>query len=445
MVTSALSLTALVRALSLSEAQRLDRTRETVRSEVERLVELAPTAESLATSAHTSFIGLRGGWLRGPGDEVAGLPPAWRPALDDAAARSAAARRTDPSARVLLDTPFEKARLVIGVAPTPTGRYAWVGVVMRPSNYLRPWRYIAMAVAAATALLVFASLTILQSFRRQTRALQQTVESLAKDLKTPVPRPDLAELSLLAEGIERMAAELQASRDGTERLLHELAQKERLAALGRVAAGVAHEVRNPLASIKLRLDLTAASPELPEAMRRSVTGASQEIARLDRLVADLLVVAGRKPGPRHPVDLAQLVGSRIDLLLPWAEQRGVTLSVQGAGMSTVDEESLARAIDNLLRNAVEASPIGGFVTAALQEAAGDVTLTVEDPGPGVDPERAAFLFEPFFTTKPEGTGLGLALSRSIARAHGGDLVYARDHGRTSFQLTLQRCASEAVT
>jgi two-component system NtrC family sensor kinase len=74
----------------------------------------------------------------------------------------------------------------------------------------------------------------------------------------------------------------------------------------------------------------------------------------------------------------------------------------------------------------------------VNEVSGDVSITVEDPGPGVDPARAAQLFEPFFTTKPEGTGLGLALSRSIARAHGGDLVYARGRGRTCFELTLGR-------
>src|SRR6185436_1681399 len=95
--------------------------------------------------------------------------------------------------------------------------------------------------------------------------------------------------------------DLLAARDATEGLLRELAQKERLAALGRVVAGVAHEVRNPLASIKLRLDLTAAAHSLPEPVALAIKAASHEILRLDRLVSDLLLVAGKKMGPIRPL------------------------------------------------------------------------------------------------------------------------------------------------
>ena len=87
---------------------------------------------------------------------------------------------------------------------------------------------------------------------------------------------------------------------------------------------------------------------------------------------------------------------------------------------------MARALDNLLRNAVEASPDGGTSRATVDDDGDAVRVRVQDTGAGVPAGRVGELFEPFFTTKPEGTGLGLAISRAIARAHGGDVIYARD-------------------
>src|SRR5262249_13761417 len=160
------------------------------------------------------------------------------------------------------------------------------------------WRWISVALAAAMGLLVLTTVWGVFTFRRSTSSLHATLGALGKDLSTPVPQPRVAELTGIADGVRRMAAGLLASREDAGRLARELAQKERLAALGRVAAGVAHEVRNPLASIKLRLDLTAATAALPDATRKAIEAASQEIARLDRLVGDLLLVAGKKVGPR---------------------------------------------------------------------------------------------------------------------------------------------------
>jgi signal transduction histidine kinase len=99
---------------------------------------------------------------------------------------------------------------------------------------------------------------------------------------------------------------------------------------------------------------------------------------------------------------------------------------------------MARALDNLLRNAVEASPEGATVQATVHDDGMVLSIRVEDRGPGVPPGRAGELFEPFFTTKPEGTGLGLAISRAIARAHGGDVVYGRNGDATHFELTIAR-------
>src|SRR5207245_387656 len=200
-----------------------------------------------------------------------------------------------------------------------------------PSAYFMRWRWIVFALSFATALLVASAAWGAWLLRRSTRALHHALAALGSDLATPVPTPRIAELSGIADGIRRMAAELSASHEATARLSRALAQKERLAALGRVAAGVAHEVRNPLASIKLRLDLTAATQPLPAEARQAVEAVSLEIARLDRLVGDLLLVTGKKVGPRKAIELGALVRARAEALAPWAASHRVEVLAAGSG------------------------------------------------------------------------------------------------------------------
>src|SRR5262249_47142213 len=157
-----------------------------------------------------------------------------------------------------------------------------------------------------------------------------------------------------------------------------------------------------------------------------------------RLVADLLVVAGRRSGPRAATALGALVEQRVGLLLPWATERKVRIDVSGTASVALDSDAVARAVDNLVRNAVDASPPEGAVEVRVLDDARAARVQVRDHGAGVDDARVHELFEPFFTTKPEGTGLGLALSRAIAAAHGGTLTYARDDGVTCFELTFPR-------
>jgi signal transduction histidine kinase len=219
----------------------------------------------------------------------------------------------------------------------------------------------------------------------------------------------------------------------------DLARQERLAALGRVVAGVAHEVRNPLASIKLRLDLAAGGRvALPPEARAAIDHASSEITRLDRLVADLLIVSGRALGERTALDVGALVRARVEGLAPWAALRRISIAARGGGEVVADGDALARALDNVLRNAVEASPDGATVEAAVEGDADGVRIRITDRGAGVPSGRAGEIFEPFFTTKPDGTGLGLAISRAIARAHGGELTYARVGELTCLELALPR-------
>jgi len=110
------------------------------------------------------------------------------------------------------------------------------------------------------------------------------------------------------------------------------------------------------------------------------------------------------------------------------------VEVTGDAAAPFHADSLARAIDNLLRNAIDASARGETVAVRVSAGEGGVKLRIEDRGAGVAPERVTELFEPFFTTKSHGTGLGLAISRAIARQHGGDVTYSRARDVTCFEL-----------
>jgi signal transduction histidine kinase len=302
----------------------------------------------------------------------------------------------------------------------------------------RSLRVVVLLLALIAFGLVVASLRTLTAVERSVSGLRASLAALAKDLGAPVARPALRELGEVANGVAALAQELDRAQKERERLTRDLAERERLAALGRVAAGIAHEVRNPLAAMKLRADLARTSGEATPAVARDLEDIASEIARLDRLVSDLLFVAGRRSGPQEELDLAELVARRVALLAPWAREKGVTLACEGSARAQADADAVARAVDNLLRNAVEASPAGAAVGVHVTANGKGALVSVEDRGPGVPAERVAELFEPFFTTKPDGTGLGLALARAVAAAHGGKLAYAREGGTTRFTLGLAR-------
>jgi signal transduction histidine kinase len=455
LVTAALSADALYRAISVTRTQRLERGREALRDEIDRLTTETPGlggAGSPSASPSLSpggspivapivspivspIVGMRAGVASGPSGVKtisSAVPPAWREALEMLAARAIGA-----GAPAEGEAEIDGCQLVARMAPAPGGGLRWAALLVRPSPTLQSWRLLVVALAFSALLLVASASYSLITVKRAAGALQGALAALAEDLTAAVPRSEVRELDDIAVGIGTLARRLDESRRLQERMVRELARQERLAALGRVVAGVAHEVRNPLASIKLRLDLASrADTRLPDATRSAIDHASAEITRLDRLVADLLIVAGRAAGPRAPLDVGALLCARADALGPWAALRGIVIGVRGGGGATGDGDALARALDNVLRNAVEASPDGAAVEATVEADGGWLRIRIADRGAGVPPARAGEIFEPFFTTKPEGTGLGLAISRAIARAHGGELTYGREGELTRLELTL---------
>jgi signal transduction histidine kinase len=429
---TAFAVVALTFLARTSREQRIVRAHERVEAELDRL------AESIPRMGHAQK--LRHG-RRGVGELRSGY-------VEDASSIESERLReiigqADRSGQLVVEQSVgvDDTPIVMGATRVDGGGYVWAmqRVVIGPE--MKSLRLSVVCLIFAMFALVIASIHTLVVFDRGTRLLLGSVGTLARDLHASVPRPKLRELADVADRLESLARDLSHAEEDKVRLLRELSEHERWAALGRVVAGVAHEVRNPLAAIKLRADLAEATTDLSPALREDFALIGSEVARLDRLVRDLLLLTGRRSVARVDTDLAQLVQQRASLLGPWALGQHVELAVSGSGHATVDVDAMTRAVDNLVRNAVEASRPDGGVGITVVAGAEKVSIVVEDGGDGVPAEHAALLFEPFFTTKTGGTGLGLALSRSVAEAHGGTLRYERDAGSTRFSLDIATVAT----
>lgn len=220
-----------------------------------------------------------------------------------------------------------------------------------------------------------------------------------------------------ADTIARQLVELEATHAAS-------AQNERLAALGRLAAGIAHEVRNPLGVIRASATMVQESFDPTDEAFRACQFIRDETVRLDGLVKSLL-------GFARPTELratACSVEKLFDRVLHLAEAdlraRGIEIRREldgNLGELRGDPDLLAQMLLDLVTNAAEAMEHGGVVELRAHADGDEARLEVADAGPGIPPDEATRVFEPFHTTKPRGTGLGLAMARRIAVAHGGGL------------------------
>jgi signal transduction histidine kinase len=213
--------------------------------------------------------------------------------------------------------------------------------------------------------------------------------------------------------------------------LHErLGAAERFSALGRLAAQVAHEIRNPIGAMRLKAENALAGDS--ERKDRALAAILEQIERVDRQLGVLLALTQPVRVSIEPVDLTAWLRSRIDLHVEHAQRAGITLSLElpddaAPALVAVDPEQLARAVDNLLINALRHAQ--GRVTLGAANAHGLLRLAVTDDGPGVPAAEREQVFQPFVTGHAAGSGLGLAVVREIAAAHGGRaFLDARERG-----------------
>jgi two-component system NtrC family sensor kinase len=254
------------------------------------------------------------------------------------------------------------------------------------------------------------------------------------DLK---PRPAVVSNDEIGE----LAATFEGMVSAIARANEQLVATERLATVGKMAAHVTHEIRNPLSSIALNLELL--EEELPASADEAnnlLRAIKAEVERLSGLSEQYLSVARQRPQEKRPEKLSEIVEEACEFVRRELEQAGVELAFENDtdDVLGVDEAQIRQALLNLLRNAREAMPNGGRVNVRLRKGSdGGLDLIVDDEGVGMPSATRARLFEPFFTTKQHGTGLGLAITRQIAEAHGGHVrVESREPRGTRIVLHL---------
>lgn len=255
-------------------------------------------------------------------------------------------------------------------------------------------------------------------------------------------RLDNVQLILLAmqdiTALRRAMAERQRVEREAQRVQH-------FALLGRLAAGVSHEIRNPLGAIFLHVDLLEEELRQPSAesaaqMARAFAEIKAQLARLDELVEDYLSLVRVGMAQLVPEDLRTFVTQCVQEMTSALAAHGITLQLDAPaqlGMVALHKNTFRRVLLNLVQNAIEAMPQGGTLTLRGRRQAATVQLDISDTGIGIPLEHYSRIFEPLHTTKPGGTGLGLYIVQEVVAAHGGQVAMQSTVGAgTTFTLTL---------
>lgn len=306
---------------------------------------------------------------------------------------------------------------------------------------------ITMGLAFAALASVLLTLLVIRNLQGGVRKIENGLQTLESNLSSRIDtRNEPEEIQHIVQAINRLGKTLKEKMENEKTIESQLRHAERLASLGRLVAGVAHEVRNPLATIRLRVQMCRRDAGDPK-VKESCFVALEEIERLNGIVNRLLSFARPIKLQLEAVDLRSLVQERIRSFEEVALHQQVQLMTNlpnRSFLAVVDKDRMAQVFDNIIQNALEALAEGGgtlSVTLAADakkgETSEEVSVEFQDTGKGMDESVVGHVFDPFFTTKPSGTGLGLSISHELVRAHGGDIRIDSAQGRgTNVRITI---------
>ncbi len=313
--------------------------------------------------------------------------------------------------------------------PSPDGDTAWtvrmgvpMGGIREELNRARRRSFFWLAGLLGVG--IVGAIGMALQFTKPIQSLQQSFRRVQQgDLDITLKPERNDEIGALTVSFNRMVSRLRESRAMEQRLV----EAEREAAVGRLAAGVAHEVRNPLNAIQLTMqqmrDRIADMPGAEEGGRIDgyLNTVTTEIARLERLVGSFLDLSRTGAIAREPMDLHDSMSGAVALFESEARSRGIALELDAPGPIPFqgDPTRLATVWNNLVSNALHATPDGGRVTLTGRKEGEDIVVTIADTGSGIPADRLAHVWEPFYSARAGGVGLGLSIVRAVAERHGG--------------------------
>lgn len=298
------------------------------------------------------------------------------------------------------------------------------------------WQIVGFGIVA----LIIGSLGSIVLARRIAKPLQQLTEGVAAvgrgDLNQRIEVATRDELGELASAFNEMTAQLVKARELEEKLK----RSERLAALGFMAARIAHDIRNPLTSISIFCQLMAVNYMDPNIRAKFEHIVPRELDRVQAILEDMLEFARPSKLSPEPTGINEILIQALELYEDPAMQQGIEISkalTPDLPLTMVDRKKLHRCLSNIILNAIQAMPKGGRLSLATGLALEAelppfsrgspptpqpaLTITIADTGPGIPPDRLAHIFDPFYTAKEKGLGLGMAIAHRIIEDHGGTI------------------------
>ena len=230
-------------------------------------------------------------------------------------------------------------------------------------------------------------------------------------------------LWFMVDLLERRGRALEAHVSELKRTRAQLIEEEKMAAIGRLASAVAHEIRNPVAIISTAIEAAGSAVFSHEDREEMVRVAVVEARRLEKMTTDFLTYAQPGDQPQTEVDAASLSGYLASIAKAQALGKRVRIDIEANSECIVygNEHQLQQALLNLMRNAIDASPEAGRVSVAVSQEQDTVKISIENGGPAIPTYAVSKIFEPFFTAKRGGTGLGLSIAQKVIQAHHGEL------------------------
>jgi signal transduction histidine kinase len=351
--------------------------------------------------------------------------------------------RVSTGNELIVDHEIDGADLLVGAAVPADSQHAVAWTLKRlpgvndPEAQRRRWLLAALVLSGLLGLGGIVSIGI--RMRQGVAALNSGLARLESDFNYRLPSIE-GDFGKVAQAINRMAA-VRGSLEAT------LRRQDRLAALGRVVAGVAHEIRNPLNALSLTLELLERRVRKGFATGDEAREAIQEVNRLERILNRLLAFGRPDMENRHVQNLGPLLERALRVVDDQSRRKHVSVALAGTGseplQADVDALAIEQVLINLLLNAIDASPEGGAVDLRVAGEAGGVRIEIQDQGPAIPEAIRDHLFDPYFTTKENGTGLGLAVTREIVVHHGGTIDFESGDSGTTFVLKLPRNGKHA--